>query len=580
MKPVFYVTFAFSFSLVFFSCGSTPKSELQAENHLEGQYSAQPSEAVSIALPPKKEKNFFSGIPEEAVNAVENGSPESINLAYSILRKNAEFYTENEKILLNTAYSFMTILWQQEKVSFQPFEGLPPNPYTGAIESAKRGIYDESTGSSDFLTLVLPSLVLVTSETRKDYYALAQKSLSLALKTNPESVVANFLQGVLLRRQNDFENALPFFKKAFDSSPQTVETCYTLADCNFKLKNYSRSYELAKSILEKNQFYSPALKLCAENAFALGALEESELYVGRVLQQEPENSYFVLFRAKILAEKGDYIRSASLLDVYALTNSDSREYLVLRTKVQKDWNKNMTAACATIEKALSLYPDDTEILLTAASIAGETGSKINGKTAGELAEKVLLTDSTNVEAMKIQVNDFVSRKKWSEAYKASSALVKIKDIPAECIFTHIDVCLASGKNSEAWDIVSSLYEKNPKNEAVLQNYIKVLVATDRHTEASQLIEQNLSGASSKMKSFFYYERSFLQKNENAVMVDLRSSLTSNPRNKDALFRLYQIYFNKKEYRKAQYYLKQVVAISPADESLLLLNAELETLLSK
>jgi len=37
MKPVFYVTFAFSFSLVFFSCGSTPKSELQAENHLEGQ---------------------------------------------------------------------------------------------------------------------------------------------------------------------------------------------------------------------------------------------------------------------------------------------------------------------------------------------------------------------------------------------------------------------------------------------------------------------------------------------------------------------------------------------------------------
>ena len=115
MKPVFYVTFAFSFSLVFFSCGSTPKSELQAENHLEGQYSAQPSEAVSIALPPKKEKNFFSGIPEEAVNAVENGSPESINLAYSILRKNAEFYTENEKILLNTAYSFMTILWQQEK---------------------------------------------------------------------------------------------------------------------------------------------------------------------------------------------------------------------------------------------------------------------------------------------------------------------------------------------------------------------------------------------------------------------------------------------------------------------------------
>ena len=172
MKPVFYITFVFS--LAFFSCGSSPKNELQAENHLEGQYSAQLSESVSIALPPKKEKKFFSGIPEEAVNAVENGSPESINLAYSILRKNAEFYTENEKILLNTAYSFMTILWQQEKVNFQPFEGLPPNPYTGAIESAKRGIYDESTGSSDFLTLVLPSLL--SACTRISFFGIKRKS--------------------------------------------------------------------------------------------------------------------------------------------------------------------------------------------------------------------------------------------------------------------------------------------------------------------------------------------------------------------------------------------------------------------
>lgn len=580
MKLLYFCTLAIFLPAVFFSCGSTPKEQPAAQGHLEDSYEADSSQAVTITLPPKKEKTFFSGIPEEAVAAVEDGSPQSLNQAYSLLRKGSETFEENEKILINIAQAFMSILWKQETSPFQTFEISSPNPYTGAVESARRGIYDESTGGKDFLTLVLPSLVLVTSDTRSDYYPKSLSSLSEALNLRPDSVVANYLLGMLYSRMEEYEKALPYFQKAFDSSHDTVETCCSLAECHFKLKNYDTSLTLAQSVLEKNPFFTPAIKLCAENSFALKKLEESEAFVGRVLQQEPENSYYVLFRAKILAEKGDYIRAASLLDVYALSNPDNREYLVLRTKVQKDWNKNMTAACTTIEKALSLYPEDTEILLTAAALAGETGARINGMTAGEIAQKILSKDGSNVEALKIQVNDFVSRKKWEEAYKTSSVLIKMKKIPQECIYTHIDICLSYGKKSEAWELASSVYEKNPKDENALQTYIKVLVATDRRTEALQLIEENLSGASSKMKSFFYYERSFLQTSENSVMVDLRSSLTANPRNKDALFRLYQIYFNKKEYRKAQYYLKQVVAISPADENLLQLNSELEKLLSK
>ena len=580
MKLLFFGTLALFLPAVFFSCGSTPREQLAAPGHLEDSYEADSSQAVTITLPPKKDKTFFSGIPEEAVALVEDGSPQALNQAYSFLRKSGEDCEENEKILTNIAAAFMSILWKQEVSPFQTFQISTSNPYTGAVESAKKGIYDESTGGKDFLNLVLPSLVLVTSDTRSDYYPKALSSLQEALNLRPDSVVANYLLGTLFSRMGDYEKALLHFKKAFDFSPDTVETCCSLAECNFNLKNYETSLNLASSILEKNPLFTPAIKLCAENSFALKKLDESEAFVGRVLQQEPENSYYVLFRAKILAEKGDYIRSASLLDVYALSNSEDREYLVLRTKVQKDWNKNMTAASATIEKALSLYPEDTEILLTAAALAGETGARINGMTAGEIAQKILAKDGSNVEALKIQVNDFVSRKKWEEAYKTSSQLIKMKEIPQECLYTHIDICLAYGKNNEAWDLASSVYGKNPRDENALQTYIKVLVSTNRRGEALQLIEENLSGASSKMKSFFYYERSFLQTNENSVMVDLRSSLTANPRNKDALFRLYQIYFNKKEYRKAQYYLKQVVAISPADENLLQLNAELEKLLSK
>ena len=287
-----------------------------------------------------------------------------------------------------------------------------------------------------------------------------------------------------------------------------------------------------------------------------------------------------MFRARILIQKNDYIRAASLLDVYGRSDGEGRDYLLLRAKVQKEWNRNLTAAASTIEKALTLYPDDSEIILAAAAISAETGVKIGGVSAVELADKILAKDPKNVQALTIRVNELVRRKQWQEAYRASSNLRQIASSSQFSVHTHIDICLEAGRKDEAWQIASNLYSQSPKDEQVIQSYIKVLVATDRRSEVSRLIGQILPSATSKMKSFLYYERSFLASSEDAVLVDLRSSLTANPRNRDALFRLYKIYYNKKEYRKAQYYLKQVVALSPNDDSLLKLNSELETLLGR
>ena len=106
-----------------------------------------------------------------------------------------------------------------------------------------------------------------------------------------------------------------------------------------------------------------------------------------------------------------------------------------------------------------------------------------------------------------------------------------------------------------------------QDENIVQAYISVLVASNRTQEASSIISSLLPSASVKMKSFL----------ENSVensLADLRSSLISNPRNIDSLFRLYEIYFQKKDYRKAQYYLKQIVALNPNASEYKKLNDEL------
>ena len=105
-----------------------------------------------------------------------------------------------------------------------------------------------------------------------------------------------------------------------------------------------------------------------------------------------------------------------------------------------------------------------------------------------------------------------------------------------------------------------------------------MVESGKSVQALSVINQQLSSASSKLKSFLYYQRSFLQNTEETVLSDLRSSLMSNPKNSESLFRLYKIYFNKKEYRKSQYYLKQVVALSPSNADYRNLLEELNSLI--
>lgn len=563
---------------------SSEKSSAESsENDAENAALEFASETTKLPLPAKKDRSFFASVSPEILFAVYDGSSDSLQKAISSLErigKDERQFPEN--VLLSVSISMMQILWPSvrldENLSEIP-EIKEDNAYTSAISSARNGMYDFNTGNSDFLSRALPSLVLAVSNSRDDYYDESDKNLTICLGEKDDSVFVNYLYALLCRRQKKYEDAASHLQAAFSSSPESQEIQFALAENYYDTKNYDEAEKLADSLFSKNSSNRNYLKLCAYVSFANGKLEKAEQYVNRVLQTEPTNSEFLLFRTKILIEKKEYIRAASLLDAYARTDSSSRDYLFLRFTVQKDWNKNITAATETIQKALELYPDDVEIMTAAASLASENNVSINGYSGEELAAQILEKEPENYEAKKIKVESLVQKENWSEAYTESSELVKKLPSDESVLFTHVKICLESGKSNEAWRIASNLYSQNPNDENVLQCYVDVLVSTSRKTEASKIIASLLPSASARMKSFLYYERSFLDVTENEILADLRSSLTSNPRNRDSLLRLYRIYFNKKEYRKAQYYLKQVVAISPKDEKILEMNRQLDELIN-
>lgn len=577
---------------VFCASKKTKKKSKKTEQNAEVQQEQENKENIelineeiidgqAVKLPAQK-RTFFYKIDEQIVKEVENGSPESLKNAMQLIKKSSEEYEENEKVLISIAVQIMKIVWPSQKITWeQPVTDIE-NPYIGAINSAKQGVFDSSTGDVDFLSTILPALVLLSpviaqskeiNNTNQEILENCRNAIQKAMELNQNSVLAHYLMGVLLQKQEKYNEALAFLKFAYDSSPKTEEILLCYSNLLYKTGNLESAQKIADE-LDPQNLNIQVLKQKAYIAFELKDYDSAELLVARVLQQNPNDLDFLLFRAKILVEKNDYIRAVSLLDVYARQNDTSLDYLILRARIQLDWSKNTTAATETIEKALQLYPEETQVLMIAAKISSITDSPVAGKYADQLTEKVLQKEPDNIEAMVYSLNALIQRENWNDSYKICCKIIETEKYPVEIVGKFVQICLRLGKNNEAFDFAKSQLVKYPDDETVLQAYVFAYSKVGNRDAVIKYIDSLLAQANQKMKSYLFYVRSFLQVSEEKSLADLRSSLSMNPRNSDSLFRLYEIYFEKQDYRKAQYYLRQVVAINPNNNSLKKLNEAL------
>lgn len=579
-------------SEVFCASKKTKKKSKKTEQKTEVQQEQENKENIelineeiidgqAVKLPAQK-RTFFYKIDEQIVKEVENGSPESLKNAMQLIKKSSEEYEENEKVLISIAVQIMKIVWPSQKITLeQPVTDIE-NPYIGAINSAKQGVFDSSTGDVDFLSTILPALVLLSpviaqskeiNNTNQEILENCRNAIQKAMELNQNSVLAHYLMGVLLQKQEKYNEALTFLKFAYDSSSKTEEILLCYSNLLYKTGNLESAQKIADE-LDPQNLNIQVLKQKAYIAFELKDYDSAELLVARVLQQNPNDLDFLLFRAKILVEKNDYIRAVSLLDVYARQNDTSLDYLILRARIQLDWSKNTTAATETIEKALQLYPEETQVLMIAAKISSITDSPVAGKYADQLTEKVLQKEPDNIEAMVYSLNALIQRENWNDSYKICCKIIETEKYPVEIVGKFVQICLRLGKNNEAFDFAKSQLVKYPDDETVLQAYVFAYSKVGNRDAVIKYIDSLLAQANQKMKSYLFYVRSFLQVSEEKSLADLRSSLSMNPRNSDSLFRLYEIYFEKQDYRKAQYYLRQVVAINPNNNSLKKLNEAL------
>lgn len=548
------------------ACGSTPKPEVVVE---------EPSPATPLFVPEITDQGFFVFSDKTIMPDMEIGSPDSIRLAVSKIKNPT---TQPEKIIVAVASQLMSIVWPSEQNTIEIPPDIEANAYTAAIESAKVGIYDVNTGNTDFFTTVLPSLVLLTSSSQTDYYPQSLSALQAGLEMQPNSVLVHYLLGCLYQKMGNLDSSLEMYEKASSLAEDCLEVNYAFSEVNYLKGNYGTAQEIAGRMLTVFPGNLKLLKLLAQIATKMGDYAVAENYINQVLQQEPDNAQFLLLRVEVLMDQGSYVKAVSLLDVYSRVDKVSKDYLLLRSRIQNEWNKNSIAAAATAEQALELYPNDTDVILAAANLAAATGSNVQGKSAGQLAAEILATDPDNEDAIFIRAKDAVVRKNWEMAYNDTSQLINKGNASLSRKLLYVEACLGANRIEEAQRIVGELYKEYPESDDAKELYMRVQAAAGNNGEVRSLIASMLPSASSQLKSFLYYQRSMLATNDSDKLADLRQSLTANPRNSEALFELYRYYFERKDYRKAQYYLKQVVALNTSDEEMLRLNLELEALL--
>ncbi len=590
-------------SALCFSCATT--EGISVTNPGSGtEELSEGSMSVSIPVPVKKERNLFSALDSRIIDFAYDGSPASIQKVVTLVNTDRNLknpgYSEAEATLLFICRNLMDYVWTKDSFSFSAELPDLSNVYTGIISSVENDMYAPGAGGSEFFGCLLPSLLVVKPSACSKFSLWSEKSLSdlaSALERKPDSVVANYLMGRLKFHSGEYESALTYFETALSGAPSSLNIAVARCDCLCRLGKMDEAEKIASELYEKNSYDVDVLVLCARCAVYKNDLDRSRSYVSCIMQQNPDNAQAMLLRARIYYLDGDYVKSSSMLDAYRSKEESysnyvakAEDYYILRANLLLNWKKDYREASRTMEEALSLYPDSIDVLLLSAQVVSRGKFLVSGLSALDFANLVLVNDPGNRTAKEICMQEYVKARNWEKAYEYSREFVENDDGfvnfdqgPGllKALSDHVNICLGLGKFDEARAAVDSVYESNAAVESVQQMHIKVMIASGRKEEADELIDSLMKSSSSRMKSFLYYQKTFIHTDSRSVQENLRLSLTANPRNEEALFDSYSLYYGRKEYRKAQYYIKQLVALeSSSNELYRILNGELDSLLGK
>ena len=542
------------FAILSMTCRSiTPDTPVAPDNPANGEEApARPS----------------GGIVDEIRGLTETGILSQMLQAIELIRDRELGATEFGRAMNGVNVFLIRKLYPDTVVALPPVDLPQVHAYARIIRKAEQGQYTPPPASSgDYLEHVLPFLALL-NETQPQRLLAALPDLHKAQSLRGASVLAPYFSGIVYERTGNYSSAAVEFARAWEISAECYPAALALSRAYKSLGNRSDALRLLSDLVIR---YPDNISVKRQLAIALyenGDWARAEPLILDMLQRNSRDGEFLLMRAHILVEQGQYIQAQTPLDMYSsVLPTTNRFYLFLRARIQAEGFRNRDAALNHLRSILRTAPSDDEVAVYAAQLLMESPREEDQVEARELFRRLLASANPSPSVLSLVLQDAIYRENWSEAQGYLRRLLEQRRSTQD-LFNAYTVERGLGNNARALTYARELYERDTSNDTGVLAYISALIDTGRLEEAGRMIESRLSLVSSGVqKSRYYFLRSRLRIGDDAIMDDLRSSLFEDPRNINALVAMFEIYHRRRDERRAAYYLKQALAVSPDNPQL-------------
>lgn len=565
--------------LLLFSCVSTQGSMSLDQGKSGLQLSNAKSEAFSLKVP---DENTVSGL---IMLKLLEGSPESLLNVLEIIRDQK---LETSEYGRSSAYVASVLLSElYPDTLFIPMDKNPPesNHYVKVLKeslNAKILLLNQNdaldTLLQGFSFFIQAKNIKITeaSEVELSAKAVVEERLAEVEKLFPASILPPLFLALAQEEAQNYEKAIALYdavlvkqnecEPALSAKARLLLLLGKETDAELILTNLYALYPRNIKIIQTLGFFY----------FHKKDYVKAEPLLSAVLIDDPLNKEALLARSEILVNQKRYSESSPLLDAFSLYDPLNVSYLRLRARVQWEGARNSVAAIATLDKALIEYPNSLDFMRLKAEIL--LSSNGNLQEALVLSESILSEKNDDEKAYLIALQ---ANYKLGYFERARQLLEKFKTLKSPLYDYKLayQIYLSVKDNAKAYQSAEEWYQKHPDSEESINSYIKSLILQKNEKAASDVISKKLKDKTSpRLKSDLYFLRSRLTKNEDSILLDLRQSLMENPQNAESLSAMFELYYKRKDYKTANAYLKQVLALKPEDAYLMGKKSEIDAYL--
>ncbi len=514
------------------------------------------------------DRGIASGEPKNASLAdeiralIETGTPPSLLRALDLLRNRDVADTELGRTLSAIAVSLFKSVYPA-LVAEMPQTDIPvSSPYAKILKDAEKGIYTPAPSSSqDFFEMLLPFIALL-NERRSERLAVASPDIDRAMALNGKSVLPYYFKGIILERTGQKDQALALYVNAYQLSIECYPAGLAIARIYASTGKQDSAVSLLTDLISRYPENWSIKRELAVLYYQTGNWSRAEPALAELLQRDPKDRELLLMRISVLVEQGKYIQAAPLLDAYGSLDNTNTTYLYLRARLQAEGYRNRDAALTFLRSILRINPSDPLANTYMAKLLIESDRE-SDRQEGEAMLDMMLKDANSPNnVLELAVLVSMRRQNWFQAQQYNSKLLESRRSGTD-LSNEVLIQQGLKKFDQALLFAKELYEKDPLNEQNAYMYALSLVSADKREEARLIIDAKLSTVTqATLKSKYFYLRSRMRTDEETVLNDLRSSLFEDPRNLDALIAMLEIYHRRKDERRAVYYLKQALSLSP------------------